>query len=93
MALNMRVYNIRRCITILGIPELINKLKNWSPDYRGILFPFFNTTSLKTFRTMENLIANRLLKITHLHIEFNAVKRNHERYLLYLKFVQSIFTT
>ena len=54
-ALIISVYNIRRCITILGIPELINRIKNWTPDYKRILFSFFNTTSLKTFRTMQNL--------------------------------------
>ena len=41
MALNMRVYNIQRCITILGIPELINRIKNWTPDYRRIFSLFF----------------------------------------------------
>ena len=34
----MTVYNIRRCITILGIAELINRIKNWTADYRRILF-------------------------------------------------------
>ena len=53
-ALIISVYNIRRCITILGIPELINRIKNWTPDYRRILFSFFKTTSLNTFRTMES---------------------------------------
>ena len=53
MDLVMAVYNIRRCITILGILELINRIKNWTLDYRRILFSFFNTTSLKTYRTME----------------------------------------
>ncbi len=55
MALIMTVYNIRRCITILGIPELINKLKNWTPDYERILFSFSNMTSLKPFIAMQKL--------------------------------------
>jgi len=54
MALIMTVYNIRRCITILGIPELLRKLKNWTPDYRRILFSFLNMTALKPFRVMQN---------------------------------------
>jgi transposase len=31
------VYNIKRCISILGMPELLQKLKNWKPNYGGIL--------------------------------------------------------
>ena len=53
MALIMTVYNIRRCVTILGIPELLNKLKNWTPDYRRILFSFPNTTALKSLSAMQ----------------------------------------
>jgi hypothetical protein len=30
------VYNIRRTITILGMTELLKKLKNWKPNYKGI---------------------------------------------------------
>ena len=55
MTLLMTVYNIRRCITISGIPELINRIKNWTLDYRRILFSFSNTRPLTTFRTMQNL--------------------------------------
>ena len=54
MALIMTVYNIRRCITILGIPELISKLKNWTPDYGRILFCFSNVKSLKPFIAIQN---------------------------------------
>ena len=43
VALIMTVYNIQRCITILGIPELIARIKNWTPDYRRIFLK--NTTS------------------------------------------------
>jgi len=35
-ALIMTVYNIRRCFTILGIDKLIDKIKNWRPNYKGI---------------------------------------------------------
>jgi len=37
MALIMTVYNIRRCITILGIEDLIAKINNWTPNYKGIV--------------------------------------------------------
>lgn len=53
MALIMTVYNIRRCITILGVPELLNKLKNWTPEYRRILFSSLNVTTLKQLRVMR----------------------------------------
>lgn len=33
MALIATVYNIRRCINILGMEKLLAKLKNWKPDY------------------------------------------------------------
>lgn len=32
------VYNIKRSINILGMPELLKKLKNWTPNYKGIVF-------------------------------------------------------
>ena len=37
-ALIMTVYNIRRCFTILGIKDFIEKMKNWTPNYKGISF-------------------------------------------------------
>lgn len=33
-SLIMLVYNIKRCINILGMQDLLAKLKNWQPDYR-----------------------------------------------------------
>ncbi len=35
-ALIMTVYNIKRCINILGIEKLIEKIKNWQPNYKRI---------------------------------------------------------
>jgi transposase len=35
-ALILTVYNIRRCISILGIPVLLEKMKSWKPDYKRI---------------------------------------------------------
>ena len=34
----MTVYNMRRCFTILGIIDFIEKMKNWTPNYKGISF-------------------------------------------------------
>lgn len=31
------VYNIKRSINILGMSELLKKLKNWTPNYKGIV--------------------------------------------------------
>lgn len=30
------VYNFTRCFTLLGIPTLLEKIKNWKPNYAGI---------------------------------------------------------
>jgi radical SAM protein with 4Fe4S-binding SPASM domain len=49
MALIMTVYNMKRAMNILGIPQLLELLKTWKPDYakagllclkRGILSPY-----------------------------------------------------
>jgi transposase len=36
MALIMTVYNIKRSINVLGIDEILEKLKNWTPDYKRV---------------------------------------------------------
>jgi transposase len=59
-ALIMTVYNIRRCFTILGIKDFIEKMKNWTPNYKGISFfvKILNQFKLFTqlFFTKENLV-------------------------------------
>ena len=45
-ALIMTVYNMKRCMNILGFEKLLEKIKSWTPDYKriaGLLFlrPFF----------------------------------------------------
>lgn len=35
MALIMTVYNMKRSINILGINNLLEKIKNWKPNYKG----------------------------------------------------------
>jgi transposase len=37
-ALIMTVYNIKRSINILSVPELMKKLKKWKPDYKRACF-------------------------------------------------------
>ena len=50
MALIMTVYNLRRCITILGVYELIEKINNWTPNYKGIVRLLQKMTALNGFR-------------------------------------------
>lgn len=44
MALIMTVYNMKRCMNILGIEDLLEKIKTWVPNYKGITHPFLNPT-------------------------------------------------
>ena len=37
MALIMTVYNIKRTINILGLENLLEKIKKWKPNYKGIV--------------------------------------------------------
>jgi len=48
-ALIMTVYNLKRCMNILGIETLIEKLKNWVPNYKGITHAFSKPTLLYQF--------------------------------------------
>ena len=43
------VYNIKRVINILGIEELMKKLKNWKPNYKGITFFCIKKAYFKPF--------------------------------------------
>jgi hypothetical protein len=43
----MTVYNMKRCMNILGMDDLIEKIKNWAPNYKGITHAFENLTFLK----------------------------------------------
>ena len=61
MALIMTVYNLKRCMNILGIEPLIEKLKNWVPNYKGITHantkPTFLAHIRVTFFHQQNLAA------------------------------------
>jgi transposase len=48
-SLIMLVYNIKRSINILGVPELIAKLKTWNSPYKRKVFFLLKTTYLKLF--------------------------------------------
>lgn len=46
-SLIMLVYNIKRTINILGLKELLEKLKNWLPIYKGKAIVLIYTTHFK----------------------------------------------
>lgn len=48
-SLIMLVYNIKRSINILGVPELIAKLQNWNSPYKRKDLLLLKTTYLKLF--------------------------------------------
>jgi transposase len=47
------VYNIKRTINILGMAELLKKLKNWKPNYKGILLFVQKLLQLKPFYAQQ----------------------------------------
>ena len=49
-ALIMTVYNMKRCMNILGMDELIEKIKNWAPNYKGITHVFNKSTFFEAIR-------------------------------------------
>ena len=61
-SLIMLVYNIKRSINILGVPDLIAKLKTWNSPYKRKVLFFIKTTYIKLllaqiiFRTNQNTL-------------------------------------
>jgi hypothetical protein len=45
----MLVYNIKRSINILGVPDLIAKLKSWNSPYKRKVLFLIKTTYLNRF--------------------------------------------
>ena len=50
-SLIMLVYNIKRTINILGIPDLIAKLKTWNSPYKTKVLFYLKRTCLKLFKS------------------------------------------
>ena len=46
-ALIMTVYNMKRCMNILGMDDLIEKNKKWIPNYKGITHALQKSTILE----------------------------------------------
>lgn len=59
-SLIMLVYNIKRTINILGVPDLIAKLLKWKSPYKRKVKDYFKTTYFKLVRVD---IENRLLQV------------------------------
>lgn len=49
-SLIMLVYNIKRAINILGVPDLIARIKNWKSPYKTKVLLYLKWTYLKLFR-------------------------------------------
>jgi len=58
-SLFMLVYNIKRTINILGIPDLIAKLKNWKSPYKAKVLLLLKTGYLK-LNTTHNFSPTKL---------------------------------
>ncbi|MFV8270301.1 hypothetical protein ACNQGP_10265, partial [Flavobacterium sp. GT2N3] len=56
-SLIMLVYNIKRTINILGVPDLIAKIKNWNTPYKAKACIVFITNY---FRLCKDIIKNEL---------------------------------
>jgi transposase len=48
-SLIMLVYNIKRCINILGVPDLIAKLLKWNSPYKTKVLLLLKTTNLNSY--------------------------------------------
>ena len=57
-SLIMLVYNIKRSINILGVPDLIAKLKTWNSPYKRKGLFLSKTTYLELFLTVVNFQIN-----------------------------------
>jgi len=53
------VYNIKRSINILGVPDLIAKLNTWNSPYKRKFLFLVKTTYLKLFLAQITFGANR----------------------------------
>jgi len=58
-SLIMLVYNIKRSINILGVPELIAKLKKWNSPYKAKVLFLLKTRCLK-LNTTHNFYPTKL---------------------------------
>ena len=55
MALIMTVYNLKRSLNILAMPELMEKLKSWTPDYERVTNLEGNGLILRQYRHFRKI--------------------------------------
>jgi radical SAM protein with 4Fe4S-binding SPASM domain len=68
-ALIMTVYNLKRTINILGIPELLQLIQNWKPDYKRVSLALKSSLfglikALLAFKTLISKTNELNLKLT-----------------------------
>ena len=51
-SLIMMVYNLKRSMNILGIENMIKKIKNWKPNYKEIVWLYINWQKLINFKAL-----------------------------------------
>ncbi|MCP9764304.1 IS1182 family transposase [Lacihabitans soyangensis] len=54
MALIMTVYNLKRSLNILTMPKILEKLKNWTPDYERVACFVEKGLILKSYKPSKN---------------------------------------
>lgn len=59
MALIMTVYNIKRCVNILSISQLMAKLHRWSPAYEKATYFDKKRASFSIFQPLKDFIQNK----------------------------------
>ena len=59
-ALIMMVYNIKRSIHILGMPEILEKLKKWVPDYQKAVI-FWQKKRFSALQTPYKIKASKMV--------------------------------
>ena len=49
---SLMVYNLKRSMNILGIENMIKKIKNWKPNYKEIVWLYINWQKLINFKVL-----------------------------------------
>jgi hypothetical protein len=52
-SLIMTVYNLKRSMNILGIENMIEKIKNWQPNYKAIVWLFIKLQKSTLFKAIQ----------------------------------------
>ena len=95
-ALIMTVYNLKRTINILGIPDLLQLIQNWKPDYKRVslalkssLFGLFK--ALLDFETLISKTNDLKIKLTQVQTQY-PVKRLYTSEMRFFQKTESFFT-